>query len=187
MMKNIISILFLFCLSACADNAAGKAPFADLTISSKFTQILAPDGRAWEVSFEKPTDSTFTGVVRHVSQWHDSSMPFMTHDILVTTGDYASKGTVDAFVVNHKFIYHYKNDPPSGSIHLLHIFPASDEIYKQLLEVRDWNRVSISGREIQKIDKFNPKGETTGYFTDMGCNSILVKSVTVHADGTPVP
>jgi hypothetical protein len=186
-MKNIITILILFFLSACGDNAAAKAPFADLTISAHHSQISAPDGRTWKVAFDYPTDSTFTGVIRHVSQWHDSSLPFMTHDILVTSGDYASRGTVDTFVINHKFIFHYKNGPPNGSINLLHIFPASEEIYQQLLEIHDWNRVSISGQEINKVDKFNAEGKNTGYFTDMGCNSILVKSVTIHAKGTPVP
>jgi hypothetical protein len=186
-MKNIISILFLLFLCSCGNNASAKAPFADLTISTNHSQISAPDGRSWKVAFEYPTDTTFTGVIRNVTQWHDSSLPFMTHDILVTSGDYASRGKVDTIVINHKFIFHYKNGPPNGTIHLLHIFPASEEIYKQLLEIHDWNRVSISGREIKKVELFNAEGKNTGYFTDMGCNSILVKAVTVHAEGTPVP
>ena len=182
--------VFIFCilmLTACGTDLSGKPPFAGLTFSTDFTHITAPDGRAWGVSFEYPNGATFRGVIRHVSRWHESSLPFMTHDILITTGDFASKGTVNVFVVNHKFIYHYAEGSPSGSINLLHIFPASEEIYKQLLQVKDWNEVSISGREIDTIDMLDAEGANRGYFKDHGCNSILVTSVTVHATGTPVP
>jgi hypothetical protein len=183
--KRVFWLLLLLLLSACG--GSDKAPLDGLTITDHFSQIAAQDGHTWQVTFEKDSDSTFSGVVRAVVRWQDASLPFMTHDILVTTGDYASQGKVNTWVVNHKFIYHYKNAAPEGSIHLLHIFPASEEIYQQLLAIKDWNRVSISGREIYKIDLFNPDGKNTGYFTDMGCNSILVKAVKVQAEGTPVP
>lgn len=177
-------LIFLF-LSACSSKS--PPPFADLTYSDQFTSISAPDGRSWIVSFETTKDSTFSGMVRHVSRWHETSMPFMTHDILVTTGDFASRSAVDVLVLNHKFFYHSREAFPDGSIHLLHIFPASEEIYRQLLEVKSWTNVNISGREIQQIDIFDAQGSPRGYFTDHGCNSILVKSVGVQAKGTPVP
>jgi hypothetical protein len=184
--KSTFLLVFLLFLCACGDGAA-QAPLEGLTITKHFSQIAAGDGRTWQVAFENDSDSTFSGVVRHVSRWQDASLPFMTHDILVTSGDFASRGKVDTWVVDHKFIYHYRHGAPTGEIHLLHIFPASEEIYQQLLAIRDWNLVSISGREIFKIDLFNEDGKNTGYFTDMGCNSILVKSVKVQAEGTPVP
>jgi hypothetical protein len=183
-------ILLAFCLlfiAACGANQDEIPPFADLTFSTDFAHISSPDQRSWEVTFEKPRTSTFTGVVRHISRWDDSTVPFMTHDILVTTGDYSSQGLVDTFVINHKFIYHYKSAAPEGTINLLHVFPASEEIYRQLLNVKDWNQVSIRGREILKIDLYDAEGQNKGYFTDMGCNTILVTSVKVKAQGTPIP
>ncbi|MDF1500104.1 MAG: hypothetical protein P1P76_06530 [Anaerolineales bacterium] len=82
----------------------------------------------------------------------------------------------------------YSESPrPSGAINLLHIVPASEEIYRKLLEVRDWNQVSIGGREILRIERFDAQGNYLGAWQDAGCNSILVNSVVIHAKGTPIP
>ena len=176
-------------LTACGIDLAGTPPFDDLTFSNGYSDIAAPDGRTWKVTFEFPKDSKFTGIVRHTSRWYDSSVPFMSHDILVTTGDFASQEFVDVSVFDHKFFYHYqdRDNPPQGSINLLHIFPASKEVFEQLKQIQDWNNVSIRGREILKIDLFDAEGKSKGFLMDMGCNTILVTSVTVNAEGTPVP
>ena len=47
--------------------------------------------------------------------------------------------------------------------------------------------MTISGREILKIDLFDTDGSYLGFMTDMGCNTILVKSVTLNTEGTPIP
>jgi hypothetical protein len=123
-----------------------------------------------------------------VSHWRDEKLPLATHDILVTTGEFSSQERVRVSVLLHTFSYRYDRQPaPSGRINLLHIVPASPEIYRQLLKVREWNQVSISGREILRIEMFDPQGEYIGAWQDRGCNSILVNSVVVHAQGTPVP
>jgi hypothetical protein len=111
----------------------------------------------------------------------------MSHDILVTTGDFASQDFVDVSVIAHKFFYHWDDTPPNGSINLLHIFPASAEVFEQLKQIRNWNSVSISGREILKIDLYDSDGRNLGFMMDMGCNTILVTTVTIHAEGTPIP
>lgn len=176
-------------LTACGIDLAGTPPFDDLTFSNGYSDIAAPDGRTWKVTFEFPKDSKFTGIVRHTSRWYDSSVPFMSHDILVTTGDFASQDFVDVSVFGHKFVYHYedRDNPPQGNINLLHIFPASKEVFEQLKQIQNWNNVSIRGREILKIDVFDAEGKSKGFYMDMGCNTILVTSVTVNAEGTPVP
>ena len=50
-----------------------------------------------------------------------------------------------------------------------------------------WNLVTISGREIYRIDLFDSAGKFTSYWQDEGCNSILVTSVKIDAAGTPIP
>lgn len=111
----------------------------------------------------------------------------MSHDILITTGDFASPEIVDTTVFAHKFFYHWDGSPPNGSINLLHIMPLSAEVFDQLAEIKKWDNVTISGREILKIDAFDAEGQFTGFLTDMGCNTILVKSVTINAEVTPAP
>jgi hypothetical protein len=150
--------------------------------------VLDRKDRKWTIQYEYDHDTNFTGVVRHVSHWREEDIPFATHDILVTTGEFASQDRVHVSVMMHTFTYRYFEDPhPKGAINLLHIVPASESVYRQLLEVREWNQVSIRGREILRIERFDPEGKFLGAWQDAGCNSILVSSVEIIAEGTPVP
>lgn len=164
------------------------APLAELDFSPDYTRVSDAQDRRWEIRFESDSDTTFNGVVRHVSHWRDEDIPFATHDVLVTSGEFASQERVHVNVMFHTFAYRYAEDPPpTGTINLLHIVPASEEIYRQLLKVRDWNSVSIRGREILRIERFGKNGEFLGAWQDAGCNSILVDSVEITARGTPIP
>jgi hypothetical protein len=163
-------------------------PWSKLSFSSDYTTIQDSDQRQWVITYESNRDSIFSGVVRYVSHWREEDIPFATHDILVTTGEFTSQDRVRVSVLLHTFTYRYFEDPhPSGNINLLHIIPATPEIYHQLLKVREWNQVTIRGREILRIDRYDPVGDFLGYWQDAGCNSILVNTVTIHAEGTPVP
>ena len=164
-------------------------PFAELSFSSDFTSARdTKDNRSWKITYESIPFSSFHGVVRHVSNWRDEPIPFATHDILVTTGDYASPSRVPTRIYNHAFYYQYDAGPkPHGSINLLHIVPETERIYRQLLQVQLWNLVTIGGREIYRIDLFDSAGKFISYWQDEGCNSILVTSVKIDAQGTPIP
>lgn len=164
-------------------------PFAELEFSKDYTSVRdTKDNRSWKIIYENIPFSTFKGVVRHVSDWRDEPIPFATHDILVTTGEFSSPARVREQVRNHAVYYQWAyNPPPQGTINLLHIVPETEEIYRQLLQVREWNLVTIAGREIYRIDEFDPQGNFTFYWQDHGCNSILVTSVKIEAQGTPVP
>jgi hypothetical protein len=164
-------------------------PFAELEFSKDYTSVRdVKDNRTWKIAYENIPFSTFKGVVRHVSNWRDEPIPFATHDILVTTGEFSSTARVRTQVRNHTFYYQWDVAPtPQGSINLLHIVPQTEQIYRQLLEVREWNLVTIGGREIYRIDLFDTEGNFTSYWQDHGCNSILVTSVKIQAQGTPIP
>lgn len=163
-------------------------PFDELSFSKSYETVQDADGRQWTIQFEYNADSRFSGVVRHVSHWRDEDIPFATHDVLVTSGEFASQDRVHVSVLFHTFTYRYTNNPPpDGTINLLHIVPASEDVYRELLKVRDWNKVQISGREILRIERFDAEGNFLGAWQDAGCNSILVNSVEVLARGTPVP
>lgn len=164
-------------------------PFAKITFSEDFTNVTMPDGRSWKIVYEKNSPSTFTGVAREVIHWREElEIPFATHDILITNGDYSSPRRVTARVHNHAVYYQwYTESMPKGTINLLHIVPLNEEIYRQLLKIRDWNLVTIKGREILRIEIFDKIGNPENYFQDDGCNSILVTFVEIHAKGTPIP
>ncbi len=162
-------------------------PFTEITFSNDYTRASVPDGRSWKIVFEKKSNSTFTGVVRDVVHWREEPIPFATHDVLVTTGEYASPRRVTTRVHNHAVYYQWQDPMPQGTIHLLHIVPLNEEIYHQLLKIRDWNLVTIQGREIYRIELYDKQGNYESTFQDAGCNSILVTSVEIKAQGTPIP
>lgn len=165
-----------------------SAPLSELSFSEGYQLVRDRDQWTWHIQYEFDQPTTFNGVVRHVSHWREQAIPFATHDVLVTTGEFASQERVHVNVMFHTFTYRYHEDPhPAGTIHLLHIVPASEGIYRQLLELREWNHVVISGREILRIERFDAQGNYLGAWQDAGCNSILVNSVQIIAKGTPVP
>ena len=59
--------------------------------------------RTWTIHYEKKSSSQFKGIVRHTSTIRLSEIPLLTHDILVTSGDFADSDLVTTSVANHHF------------------------------------------------------------------------------------
>ena len=153
--------------------------FEHLTISDSKEQIETND-LYWKITYEKPGDSQFSGLVRHVSPIRDSRVRILTHDILVTSGEYADPAIVSTSVINHHFQWRStRTAHPQGRINLLHTVPADEEIYRQLLQIRPQDEVIITGREILTIKTYDQDGNYLGEWHDTGCNTLLVNSVTI--------
>ncbi len=159
----------------------GRPAFDDLQFSSDYKHITSQsDGRRWDITYEQRPLSAFTGTVRHVEHWRDASLPFMTHDVLVTTGDYADSRKVSTNVFDHHFTW-WADTQPAGTINLLHILPLDEAIYNQLLELKDWQVVRLSGPEVLRIDVYDANGKLVSYWQDAGCNTTLVTAVTIQS------
>jgi hypothetical protein len=155
----------------------GAPPFKDLVISPDFTRVDQPDGTYLTISYEKGVDSIFTGLVRHVSPIRLGDFPILTHDVLVTSGEFADQDKVHTSVINHHFSWTSAERSPQGTINLLHTVPLNDSIYRQLLELRSGQNVRVVGREILKIDAYSPQGESKGWWQDSGCNTLVITSI----------
>ncbi|MCJ7717743.1 MAG: hypothetical protein MUO54_14660 [Anaerolineales bacterium] len=159
--------------------------FDNLVISNSYEKIEAED-LYWEVQFEGQGHSKYIGTVRHVSPIRINEFKILTHDILVTTADFSDPDLVDTTVVNHKFIWKSSNsDQPTGSINLIHAVPANKAIYQQLLEIKNWDIVNISGREIYTVKSYDVEETFLGTWVDTGCNTLLIDSVTVLKNPAP--
>jgi hypothetical protein len=159
-----------------------KAPAINSwSISKGYDQFEDQKGYQWSITYENITDSTFDGLVRHISPIRENKFPMLSHDILVTSGDFSNPAKVKASVSNHHFVYNYEiNDPPKGTINLLHAVPKTDEIRNQMLSIRNGDHVKITGREIYEIiftDK--NKNQLTYNWKDAGCNTLLVTRVEI--------
>ncbi|MBI9051764.1 MAG: hypothetical protein JEZ00_20245 [Anaerolineaceae bacterium] len=158
---------------------AGTPLSGEFTIQNNYRYISAEDGRSWRVIFQSPWNNTFSGTVRHVSRWEDASAPFMSHDVLVTSGAFTDPALVKTSVMDHRIIYRFRGDRPQGEISLLHVFPASAEVLAALEKIHNGDQVRISGREIFVINFYNARGNGAGHIFDRGCYTILVTKVEI--------
>lgn len=148
---------------------------------SKSKETVWFNGSEWAISYESNKKTVFDGTVRHVSPMRMGKYPLLTHDILVTTGDFANPELVNTSVMNHMFTWKPKGSfQPSGTINLLHTVPLNAEIYASLWTVRNGQKITVTGYEILRISALSERGETTGWWEDHGCNTILITAVSVE-------
>lgn len=153
--------------------------FDSLTFSDSYQQIESDDFY-WKIIFEKTEDSSFQGMVRHNSPIRINRFRILTHDTLVTSGEFSDPGIVETSVNNHRFRWYSEHAArPKGTINLLHTVPASEAIFQQLQTIQPGDLVIITGREIQRIQVYNLDGEYLGDWHDQGCNTILVNSAII--------
>ncbi|MBN1933194.1 MAG: hypothetical protein JW934_00945 [Anaerolineae bacterium] len=150
-----------------------------LTISPSIETIQS-DRQTWQIAYERSEDSRFAGLVRHASLIRFDRVPFLTHDILVTSGDYADPEQVRTTVIDHHFSWRSSTlTHPQGAINLLHTVAVSPDVFHQLLQIRNQDQVVIVGREILSIRVYNLDGVYLGDWHDTGCNTLLVRSVEI--------
>jgi hypothetical protein len=149
-------------------------------IDHAFTSVEDADGEIWKIRYESRNTTAFEGLVRHTSAINERAFPLLSHDILVTSGEFADKSIVRTSVSNHRFYwYSEQSSRPQGKINLLHTVPASPEIFEQLTAIRYGQQVRIRGIEILDIAYYDRQGEYRGAWADAGCNTLLVTSVEI--------
>jgi hypothetical protein len=153
--------------------------FDELVVSNSY-ELISSNEHYWEVKFEGIGKSKYIGTVRYAGPIRIKEFAILTHDILVTTGDFSNPDIVSTNVIDHKFFWKSPDvSSPSGSINLIHAVPANKKIYQQLLEIQKWDTVKITGREILSIKAFQSDENFLGTWADLGCNTLLVESVTI--------
>lgn len=156
--------------------------FDSLVISNSY-ELISSEEYYWEVQFESLGRTSYTGLVRHAAPIRIKEFAILTHDILVTSGDFADPKIVNTSVIDHKFFWKSPNSSsPAGSINLIHAIPANKEIYQQLVEIDKWDTVKITGREILTVKAYQGDESLLGTWLDTGCNTLLVESVTILED-----
>ena len=133
----------------------------------------------WELTYETAHQSTFTGLVRHTTRINERKYPMLTHDILITSGDFADSDLVRTSVTNHHFIWSSREAVPQGNINLLHTMPMNEEALNGLYEIEYGDIVTIKGYEIYEI-RYYRDSSYLGMWKDAGCNTLLVTEVIIH-------
>ncbi len=149
-------------------------------IDSAFTSVEDSNGEVWKIRYESKSTTVFEGLVRHTSPINERAFPLLSHDILVTSGEFANSSIVRTSVSNHRFYwYSDQSKRPEGTINLLHTVPATEIIFNQLAQIRKGDTVRIKGIEILDIARYDQQGDFRGSWADAGCNTLLVTSVEI--------
>lgn len=155
----------------------GRPPYDQMQIDRTWEHVTL-DPLSWTVTYESANPVVFQGLVRFVGPIRQQGIPFITHDVLVTSGDFADPALVNTRVFNHTFSWYSRSLPePQGAINLLHTVPQNADIYQQLLSLQSGARLRVTGFEILRIDAFNPQGKRYLWWQDSGCNTLLVTRI----------
>jgi hypothetical protein len=180
---GIVSVLFIYTRLNTGLFGLAGAEFDDLVIGNSY-EFISSDELFWEIQFEGIGQTKYLGSVRHVAPIRVQEFSILTHDILVTSGEFSNPSIVNTSVIDHKFFWKSTNtSSPSGTINLIHAIPANKAIYQELLEINKWDTVEITGREILTVKAYQNDETFIGTWFDTGCNTLLVESVTIM-DGT---
>ncbi len=145
-----------------------------------FHHVQLINGQSWDLSYEANRERNFAGVVRHTSMINEPEFAILSHDILVTSEDYADPDLVFTSVKNHRFTWSSPNLADlKGRINLLHTFPLNEEIKQQLDAIKNGDTVVITGWDIYRITGYDSDGQYIGYWQDSGCNTTLVIAVEI--------
>jgi len=159
----------------------GAPDFAGFTITNSARQVHDKRGYTWDILYEPLPPSHYRGLVRHISPIRLDMVPFLTHDILVTTGDFANSKLVNVSVFDHKYAWYTNNNTyPSGNINLIHATTLNEKAYQTLLQMRAGDQVEITGYEIFRIDAYKPDGSNIGWWQDAGCNTLLIETANIQ-------
>ncbi len=152
--------------------------FDSMIVENGFHRISLQDGRSWKLEYEKDPGQSFSGMIRHASPILHGKFAVLSHDLLITRGDFQNPELVSTRVSNHHFSWKsITGSKPRGSINLLHTLPMNQDVFRQLQQLENGDLVTIRGYEIYRIDGWDAANRYIGYWKDSGCNTILVTEV----------
>ena len=77
-----------------------------------------------DLSYEADHERNFGRIVRHTSVINEPAFAILSHDILVTSEEFADPDLVNTSVMDHHFTWSAPTlSNPKGSINLLHTVP----------------------------------------------------------------
>jgi hypothetical protein len=176
----ISTIILSACSSLFSPLAREAHRWGSLVIHDGYHYVERNHGwQTWKISYETTKVSTFSGVVRHTSRIRENKFPMLTHDILVTFGEYADPALVRTSVNNHRFIWSSTTDKaPEGRINLIHAMPLNEDILISLFNIKHGDVVTIKGYEIDDISYYKNE-HFEGKWKDAGCNTLLISEVII--------
>jgi hypothetical protein len=121
-----------------------RSVIAALSFGSSI-DTLNYEGQQYTATWTEP--KTFTGTVQWTGTASAHGIPFLTHEVLITTGDYSDPAVVKLEpVVDHETTWRYPAGRTlDGTIYVVHCIPATPAIYDTLETLRVGDTIDIEG------------------------------------------
>jgi hypothetical protein len=102
---------------------------------------LIYDGELYPSQWTK--DEEFGGIVNQVTPGYSDLLPFLTHKVLLVTGDYADPSKVQ--ISEDRKVTRLISTPPEGMIRLVHIMPADAAALEELKKLQPGQWATLQG------------------------------------------
>ncbi|MDF1557809.1 MAG: hypothetical protein P1P80_06485 [ANME-2 cluster archaeon] len=138
--------------------------------------VLETQDGYYQFKLERRAQDKYTGRVR-VTQVINEESPIIM-DVLSTRGSYADPEKTQCTVKNHHFSIVSKG-LKYGNYRPYHLIPGNPEIADVVRTIDVWDRLEITGFDVNsfRVDANNPNGYSLFY--DAGCRTMIVTSIEI--------
>lgn len=108
-------------------------------------------------------EKTRSGDLRYFGRAYDENVPFMTHDTVLTTGEFSDAEKVFVSPIESGNMY-WKPivKSPEGTLIVLHLFPDSISVASELSKLKEGDKVEFVGRDEEDSSIDDERGMIIG-------------------------
>lgn len=114
------------------------------------------DQDVYHADWSDPT--SFSGDLRYIGRAYNKYIPVITHDAIVTTGEFSDPDIVTIGPVRDGNTYWRAHKQPEGTFVMLHLIPSSVAIHDQLEELSEGDAVLLVGKVEEDGTVLRPDG-----------------------------
>lgn len=106
--------------------------------------VVEYDQVIYDARWDEP--ATYSGDIRYIGRAYTKYAPFITHDAVITTGEFSDPKIVEIAPIKNGNTYWRANKRPQGTLVVLHFVPGNVEIHDALADLTAGNTVTIKGK-----------------------------------------
>jgi hypothetical protein len=128
-----------------------REPSADNIVANMIVDVVTGDIRYKDVTYKAGwgKEKTYEGQVRVIVNAHHKYAPYITQEIVLTTGEFSDPSIVTVSKIKDGNMYWRANRQPKGTLVVLHFIPLNYNIYEKLKQVQEGQTVKFSGRDVK--------------------------------------
>ncbi len=146
MQRAAIIILVLVALVWWLRQPPSAARIIDDTRVSVNDDYVEYDGQRYLADWGKTT--RHVGDVRVFTRAYHRVAPFVTHEAVLTTGDFSDPDLVEVSPIRKGSMSWSARTRPKGTLIVLHFVPADRDVLSRLELLREGDRVELAGHEV---------------------------------------